>query len=203
MWVCMYVCIFGSLIHKTAISTPFGLFEYVRMGFGLRNASQTFQRFINQVTRGLDFVFAYVDDILIASDNSTQHREHLRILFKRLSDFGVNVNRLKCAFGVQDLTFLGHKISAMGISPTEEKVAAIMEFPAPTSRKQVSRFIGMVNYYHRFVPNISELLIPLYKMDCLGHPQHLNRNKGEMERADRAAERESSWRDWSDDYVDG
>ena len=53
----------------------------------------------------------------------------------------------------------------MGISPTEEKVAAIMEFPAPTSRKQVSRFIGMVNYYQRFVPNISELLIPLYNMD--------------------------------------
>ena len=72
---------------------------------------------------------------------------------------------MKCTFGVQDLTFLGHKISAMGISPTVEKVAAIMEFPAPTSRKQVSRFIGMVNYYHRFVPNISELLIPLYKMD--------------------------------------
>lgn len=152
-------------IHKTAISTPFGLFEFLRMGFGLRNASQTFQRFMNQVTQGLDFVFVYIDDILVASKNEEEHREHLSLLFNRLQEFGVNVNRAKCTFGVPELDFLGHHINSSGIAPTEEKVRAIREFPRPTSRKQVVRFVGMVNYYHRFVPQISALLIPLHALD--------------------------------------
>eukprot|EP00794_Sanderia_malayensis_P019753 gene19753-biopygen16402 len=77
-------------VHKTAITTPFGLFEFVRMPFGLRNAAQTFQRFIHQVLRGLDFVFAYIDDLLIASSSESEHLQHLQILFARLSDYGYN-----------------------------------------------------------------------------------------------------------------
>lgn len=152
-------------ISKTAITTPFGLFEFKRMGFGLRNASQTFQRFINQATQGLDFVFCYIDDILVASETEEQHQTHLNLLFERLAEFGINVNKLKCVFGVSELIFLGHKISSDGIAPTDDKVKDILDFPAPTSRKQVTRFIGMINYYHRFIPHISELLIPLYEMD--------------------------------------
>ena len=152
-------------IHKTAISTPFGLFEFCRMSFGLRNASQTFQRFMNQVVQGLDFVFVYIDDILVASKDEETHMEHLRTLFSRLLEFGVNVNKSKCVFGVSELSFLGHIISSAGITPTAEKVQDIRDFPRPVSRKQVTRFIGMVNYYHRFVPRISEYLIPLYEMD--------------------------------------
>lgn len=149
-------------IPKTAISTPFGLFEFLRMGFGLRNASQTFQRFMNQVVQGLDFVFVYIDDILVASESEEQHRVHLGLLFERLRDFGINVNRGKCLFGVSELTFLGHRINEKGITPTDDKVQAIRDFPTPSNKKQVIRFIGMVNYYHRFLPHISELLIPLY-----------------------------------------
>lgn len=71
-------------IPKTAIITPFGLFEFMHMTFGLRNASQTFQRFIDQVIAGLDFVFAYIDDIFIASENEEEHHIHLKTLFGRL-----------------------------------------------------------------------------------------------------------------------
>ena len=155
-------------VHKTAISTPFGLFEFVRMGFGFRNASQTFQRFMNQVTQGLDFVFVYIDDVLVASSDEKQHLSHLDLLFQRLSEFGVNVNRSKCVFGVNTLDFLGHTISSAGISPTEEKVRAIREYPVPVSRKQLKRFIGMVNYYHRFIPMLSEHLQPLYDTESDG-----------------------------------
>lgn len=152
-------------IHKTAISTPFGLFEFNRMGFGLRNASQTFQRFMNQVVQGLEFVFVYIDDILVASVDEEEHARHLRTLFDRFFEFGINVNKEKCLFGVSELTFLGHLITPKGIAPTADKVSAIRDFPTPASKKQVTRFIGMVNYYHRFVPRISALLIPLYAMD--------------------------------------
>ena len=155
-------------VHKTAISTPFGMFEFVRMGFGFRNASQTFQRFMNQVTQGLDFVFVYIDDVLVASSNEEEHLQHLDTLFERLAEFGVHVNRSKCLFGVNKLDFLGHTISAQGIAPTEEKVRAIREFPAPTSKKQLTRFLGMVNYYHRFIPMLSEHLRPLYNLQKTG-----------------------------------
>src|SRR5699024_2846780 len=73
-------------VHKTAVTTPFGLFEYVRMPFGLRNASQTFQRFMDEVMLGLDFAHTYIDDILVASKTEDEHYEHLTKLFKRLSE---------------------------------------------------------------------------------------------------------------------
>ncbi|XP_064462354.1 uncharacterized protein LOC135372824 [Ornithodoros turicata] len=94
-------------IPKTAITTPFGLFEYVRMPFGLRNAAQTFQQLIDQVLRGLDFAFAYLDDILVASNTEAEHHEHLRQFFARLQEYGVVINPNKCEFGVSSITFLG------------------------------------------------------------------------------------------------
>ena len=102
-------------IEKTAIATPFGLFEATNMMFGLRNAAQTCQRFVDEITRGLDFVYAYIDDFLIASDDEGQHREHLKILFNRLNNYGVVINPTKCEFGVHEITFLGYSVNG----PTE------------------------------------------------------------------------------------
>jgi len=79
-------------ICKTDITTPFGLFEFPFMTFGLRNAGQTFQRFIDEVTNGLDFCYAYIDDILVFSKSEEDHKQHLRVLFGKLSDYGVIVN---------------------------------------------------------------------------------------------------------------
>ena len=114
-----------SDIPKTAVTTPFGLFEYVRMPFGLRNAAQTFQRFIDQVLRDLHFCYAYIDDILIASSNPEEHQQHLIAVFERFKDFGVIINPSKCEFGVNQLTFLGHHITAHGIQPLPDKVQVI------------------------------------------------------------------------------
>jgi hypothetical protein len=151
-------------IPKTAITTPFGLFEFVRMPFGLRNAAQTFQRFINQVLRGLNFIFVYIDDILVASRNEVEHKKHLRAVFERLSENGIQIKASKCLLGVNSLEFLSHIITPNGTVPAENKVQAISEFPTPNSIKSIQRFIGMVNYYHRFIPNLSRLLAPLYEL---------------------------------------
>lgn len=163
-------------IKKTAITTPFGLFEFRRMPFGLRNAAQTFQRFMNEVCRGLDFVFVYIDDILIASPNAQMHKEHLRQLCKRLSEYGVSINLAKCLFGVKELNFLSHCITEYGITPSQDRVECIKNFPIPKSIKQIQRFIGMVNYYHRFIPKLAELLAPIYSY-LAQEAKNKNKNK--------------------------
>jgi hypothetical protein len=135
---------------KTAIITPFGLFEFLRMPFGLRNAAQTFQRFIDQVLRGLHFVYAYIDDLLIASSSPQEHQEHLRAVFQRLSDHGVLINPTKCEFGAMSLQFLGHQINSAGISPLEQKVQVIRDFPKPATHRKLREFLGLVNFYIPF-----------------------------------------------------
>ena len=149
-------------IPKTAVITPFGLFEFLRMPFGLKNAAQAFQRLMDSVCAGLDFVFDYLDDILIASKSNEEHREHLQILFDRLEEHGLVVKIEKCVFGVSEIDFLGHRVSKTGICPLPTKVKAIANFPVPTSVKLLERFIGMVNFYHRFVPKAAEVMKPLY-----------------------------------------
>ena len=146
-------------IPKTAISTP--LFEFVRMPFGLRNAAQSFQRFMDQVLRGLDFCYIYFDDLLVASASPDQHKEHLRLVFERLRHYGMIINPQKCKFGVASVEFLGHLVDSTGIHPLQDKVQAIRDFPQPTSKRQLSTFPGLVNFYHRFFPNGAQILHPL------------------------------------------
>ena len=114
-------------IAKTAIITLFGLFEFPYMAFGLRNAALIFQRFIIEVLRFLDFCFACIDDVLVASTSEEDHERHLRTLFQRF-EYGVVLHPAKCVFGATEVTFLGHTVSAAGTRPLEEKVAAINRF---------------------------------------------------------------------------
>ena len=150
-------------VYKTAITTPFGLFEFLRMPFGLRNAGPTFQRFVNSIFQDLDYVYVYIDDILIGSTSQEEHLVHLREVLKRLSENDVKLKHSKCVFGVPQIEFLGHKVNSQGITPTKDKVEVITNFPQPTSLKQLQWFVGMVNYYHRFIPRIAEIMRPLHK----------------------------------------
>lgn len=153
-----------SDIPKTAITTPFGLFEFEYMTFGLRNAGQTFQRFIHEVLQGLDFAYAYIDDICIASSNDEEHNEHLRAVFTRLRDYGLQINLAKCQFGQRQIKFLGHLVSEKGTEPLPDKVNAIVQCERPTTAKGLKRFIGMVNYYRRFIPNAARPQYVLQKL---------------------------------------
>lgn len=148
-------------IPKTAITTPFGMFEFPFMTFGLRNAGQTFQRFVDEMMRGLDFVYCYLDDFLVFSQNETQHNDHLRQVFTRLQNFGMVINVSKCVFGTPEAIFLGYSISENGAKPLDSKVQAIQEFPPPKNVKALRRFLGMANYYRRFLPNAAQIQAPL------------------------------------------
>uniref|UniRef100_A0A669BQR8 Gypsy retrotransposon integrase-like protein 1 n=1 Tax=Oreochromis niloticus TaxID=8128 RepID=A0A669BQR8_ORENI len=149
-------------VPKTAVITPFGLFEFLRMPFGLKGAAQTFQRLMDSVLRGLPFVFVYLDDILVASSSKEQHMFHLCQVFQRLAQHGLIINPSKCQFGLPVLDFLGHRISAEGAVPLPDKVRAVSDFPRPTNVKALQEFLGMVNFYNRFLLRAAHLLKPLY-----------------------------------------
>ena len=149
-------------IPKTAVITPFGLFEFLCMPFGLKNAAQAFQRLMDSVLRGLPFAFVYVDDILIASKSAKEHKEHLRQVCQLLEDNGLVIRKDKCIFGVPEIEFLGHKVTAAGILPLPDRVTTIKEYPVPENRAALQRFLGMINYYHRFLPKIAGHLKPLH-----------------------------------------
>lgn len=151
-------------IFKTALITPFGLFEYPRMPFGLRCGSQTFQRFMDEVTAGLKNSFVYIDDNLIASEDEATHFRDLEALFQRFQKFGVRINLKKCEFFKDRLDFLGHEITSDGVRPLASKVSAIIDFPPPSSKRSLQRFLGMVNYYQRFVRMCAEKTAPLYEL---------------------------------------
>lgn len=160
-------------IPKTAVITPFGLFEYLRMPFGLKNAAQTFQRLMDSVLRDLPFLFVYLDDILVASTSKAEHMSHLRLLFAQLQQHGLIVNPAKCQFGVPSIDFLGHHITSAGATPLPLKVKAVLQFPRPTTVKALQEFLGMVNFYHRFIPQAARLMRPLYGALKDKPPKHI------------------------------
>ncbi|KAL1138800.1 hypothetical protein AAG570_008862 [Ranatra chinensis] len=147
-----------SDIPKTAITTPFGLFEFTRMCFGLRNASQTFQRFMDAIFRDLPYVFVYIDDILVSSVDHTEHEVHLREVIRRLAEQGLTLNLHKCLFGVHEVDFLGYRISSSGISPRQTKVEEIISYPRPETVNGLRKFLGMVNFYRRSLPHAADTL---------------------------------------------
>lgn len=143
-------------IPKTAISTPYGSYEYTKMPFGLRNAAQTQQRLMDEVLRGLPFVFCYLDDVLVASRSVEEHRCHLMQVFERIKKFGLVVNLKKSEFGTSSIDFLGHHVTSEGIKPRSEKVNAILQYPVPDTAEELHRFLGMLNFYRRFIPHAAE-----------------------------------------------
>ncbi|CAB3371736.1 Hypothetical predicted protein [Cloeon dipterum] len=172
-------------IEKTAVTTPFGLFLYPFMPFGLKNAPATFQRLMDQMFDDLSFVFCYIDDILISSSSPAEHEEHLRKVLQRLDEYGLVLNPRKCVLGVESIEFLGYRVDSKGITPLPERVAAIQEFPLPMTADKLARFLGMLNYYRRFVPKYAATLAPLNALlaafeaskvelanaACLAHPK--------------------------------
>ena len=148
-------------VPKTAICTPFGLFEFIRMPFGLKNAGQTFQRMMDDVLEGLDCCYVYMDDILVASVDEATHVEDLRAVFQRLRGAGLVLNLEKCTFGAAHVDYLGHRVSADGVAPLPSSVEAVQQFPCPQNPKQLMSYLGLLNFYRRFIPRAAQILKPL------------------------------------------
>ena len=161
-----------SDVHKTAVTTLFGLFNFTRTPFGLRNSGQTFQRFINHVTRGLYFVFVYLDDLLVTSPDHSTHKKHLKILCARLAKYGILIGPEKFQFGPTELGFSGHYVCSEGISPLPSAVDAIVNFAKPEKQQALRRYSGMVNYYHRIIPPCAAKLTPLNNLLTAANDGH-------------------------------
>ena len=150
-------------VSKTGVITPFGLFVFDRTPFGLKNAGQDFQRMMDEIMADLPHVYVYIDDILIASETPKEHLSDLKEVFETLQSNGLVVNKAKCLLGQESLDFLGYHLDANGISPLPERVDAIKEFKPPTNVKELQRFLGMVNYYRRFIPKAAHHLYHLFE----------------------------------------
>ncbi len=114
-----------------------------------------------QHLNGLDYVFSFLDDDRVFSKSKEQHWTHLRTLFAILATKGLALNLEKCVFAVSELDFLGHRISAAGVTPLRDNVQVILVFPKPTDCKAMQQFLGMINFYPRFLPGVAGTLRPL------------------------------------------
>jgi hypothetical protein len=148
-------------IPKTAIIMPFGLFKYLFTPFGLFNATQTFKRMMDCTTDGLEGVFAYLDDSRVGSPDRQTHLCHLEAFFTALAANDLAINLEKCVFSASSLKILGHMISATGAASTADHATEIENGPPPQDIKQLQHFLGMVNFYHYFLPKCAQILKPL------------------------------------------
>lgn len=119
------------------------------MPFGLKNTAQTFQRMMNSILQALDYVYCYINDILIASETAEQHEHHLREVLRRLQRAGITINSAKCKLGEPEIKFLGYFVSAEGIRPLPDKVKAIQQYLKPKTVVELRGFLEMANYYQR------------------------------------------------------
>lgn len=149
--------------YKTAFSTPFGKYEFVRMPFGLISAPSTFQRMVDMALNGLQgtILYAYIDDIIIFSKDIEEHNEKLVILFERLRKVGLKLQPSKCQFHLKNVTYLGHDISAAGVMPSKNKVIGAKNFPTPRNVKGVRALLGLSGYCRRFIDNFAKISKPL------------------------------------------
>ncbi|KAG1936344.1 interleukin-1 receptor accessory protein-like 1-A [Pimephales promelas] len=165
---------------KTAFTTPFGLYEHLRMPMGVCNGPATFQRLMQTTMNDLIFqiMLVYLDDILVFSKTFPEHLERLRTVLLRLQETGLKVKVGKCHFLQSTVTFLGHQISAEGIATDPYKISAVKQWAVPTTLKALRSFLGFCGYYRRFVPGFSKIAGPLHDLvnQCLneGPPAKVN-----------------------------
>lgn len=148
----------------TTINTSEGLFRYEFLPFGLRASSGIFQAFITKVLNGIDDIIVYQDDILVLSPNLQSHNRTLNIVLTALKNAGVKINPVKCKFYTNEVKYLGYIFTNGDVHTDPDKIRAIMDAPAPTDLKQLQAFIGMCNYYSRFISDFASIMSPMYAL---------------------------------------
>ena len=146
------------------INTQKGLCQYQRLPYGVSSAPPIFQSAIDQALNGLDGVARYFDDILIGASTHVEHDSPLDQVLDRLESKNMRAKRSKCKFNRPSVDYLGHIIDGEGIHPTDEKMTAIIEAPQPSNVSELKSYLGLLNYYNRFLQNLSNLLHPLHEL---------------------------------------
>ena len=152
--------------EKTAFISHAGLFHFNVLSFGLTNAPPNFQRLMNRVLHGPTWKICliYIDDIIVFSSTFVEHLARLSLVLDRLREANLKLKPSKCDFARTVVNFLGFKVSAEGIFPQKEKIEAVKSFPVPKSVKEVRSFLGLCNYYRRFVEGFAQIASPLNKL---------------------------------------
>ena len=148
----------------TTINTHRGLFQYNRLPYGISSAPGIFQRTMENLVQGSPYVIVRVDDILVSGENDEEHIANLEEVLKRLSNAGARLKKAKCVFMAPEVIYLGQRINREGIQPVEEKVRAISEAPSPKNASELKSFLGMINYYQKYLPNLASTLAPLHEL---------------------------------------
>ncbi|XP_023809022.1 uncharacterized protein K02A2.6-like [Oryzias latipes] len=146
------------------VNTPKGLFTYTRLPFGVSSSPAIFQRTMENVLQGIPNVAVYLDDIILTGRSEKEHIQILDQVLQRLEESGLRLKRSKCQFLEKEVIFLGHKVDKTGLHPLPAKVKAVQEAPSPTSVTELKAYLGLLNFYNRFLPNLSTLLAPLHKL---------------------------------------
>ena len=145
----------------SAFVTPSGLYQYKVMPFGMKNAPATFQRMVNKLVRDIDGCEGYIDDVVIFSDNWSDHIRQIKRFFQIMREAKLTINLMKSEFGKATVKYLGHIVGQGQVRPLDAKIQTIAKFPIPTSRKELARFLGMAGYYRNFCLNFSDIAAPL------------------------------------------
>ena len=144
------------------VNTHCGLFQYNHSPFGVSSAPAIFQHYMETLMQGLRDISIYIDDILVTGASLEEHLESLSKVLEHLQAARLRLNRAECFFLRPSITYLGHVIDKDGLHPTQEKVCAIKEVPTPRNVEELRSFLGLVNYYSKFLPNLASKLSPLY-----------------------------------------
>ena len=156
----------SSSREKTAFTTSEGLYEFKVMPFGLCNAPATFQRLMNRVLCDVNWVecLVYIDDTVVIGLTFEQHLSNLGTVLSRLRQAGLKLQPAKCKLCQKEVRFLGHVISENGIATDPEKTAVIATWPVPESKKNIQQFLGLANYYRRFIKDFGTKAKPLQRL---------------------------------------
>lgn len=149
--------------HKTAFCTEFGLYHWNRLPQGLKNAASSFQRLLEVVLAGLKEwnISTYLDDLIIASNTFEEHLQKLDMVFKRLDKHNLKVNPSKCQLVRNEITYLGFQVKEGKILPETRNIEAVKNFPIPINKKQVRSFLGLCNFYRKFIKDFASIALPL------------------------------------------
>uniref|UniRef100_A0A914HPD7 RNA-directed DNA polymerase n=1 Tax=Globodera rostochiensis TaxID=31243 RepID=A0A914HPD7_GLORO len=153
-------------VEKTAFATEFGLHEFKVLPFGLCNAVATYQRFMTRLFGEMvnDFIFIYIDDILVASGSWEEHWIHLKKTFERIREAGLKLKISKCHFAASEIPFLGHVLTREGIKMDLDKVKPVMDLPTPSTKKELHSLLGFFTYYRKYIFGFGTLAAPLFQL---------------------------------------
>lgn len=173
---CVYFCVLDLAgayqqlsVHPDSqelltINTHKGLFQFTRLIFGLNSSPAIFQSIMDRILEGIPHVICYIDDILIGGSTQRESEETLILVLERLRKFNVKANFKKCVFFKKEIQYLGHRLTKEGVRPVLDKLESIKKAPVPTNVKELKSYLGLLNYYGRFLPNLSPKLTPFYHL---------------------------------------